>query len=63
MNYRNSLVRNFLNDYHSRRTEQFGLLKDTSLATDVEGDDNTYEDISPSYHKVNRNPQYRMELA
>jgi hypothetical protein len=63
MNYRNSLVRNFLNDYHSRRTEQFGLLKDTSLVTDIEGDNNTYEDISPSYHKVNRNPQYRMELA
>jgi hypothetical protein len=63
INYRNSLVRDFLNDYHSRRTEQFGLLKDTSLPTDVEGDGDTYDSITPSYHKVNRNPQYRMELA
>ena len=55
MNYRNSLVRDFLNDYHTKRTEQFGLLSGTTVRSE------SYEGQA-SYHKVNRNTHYRIEL-
>lgn len=55
MNHRNSLVRNFLNDYHTKRTEQFGLLSGTTVRSE------SYEGQA-SYHKVNRNTHYRIEL-
>tara|TARA_R110000824_G_scaffold399263_1_gene604523 strand:+ start:40081 stop:49482 length:9402 start_codon:yes stop_codon:yes gene_type:complete len=55
INYRNSLVRNFLNEYSAKKTEQFGLLSNTTVRSE------SYEGQA-SFHKVHRNTHYRMEL-
>ncbi|HIO04400.1 MAG TPA: hypothetical protein EYN08_02100 [Gammaproteobacteria bacterium] len=55
MNYRNSIVRDFVNSYSSKRCEQFGLLKDAIIDPNGDGD-------PASWHKVNRNPSYSLRL-
>ena len=55
INYRNSIVRNFVDSYSSKRCEQFGLLSGTTADPE--------SDLGPaSWHKVNRNPSYSLRL-
>ena len=55
MNYRNSIVRNFVDDYSAKRCERFGLLSGTTPDPYGDGDHG-------SWHKVNRNPSYSLRL-
>ena len=66
MNYRNMILREFVDEYSSKMCEQFGLLKGTTIRTaDVSpetGEDDSYINDA-SWHKTNRNTRYRLEAG
>jgi len=66
MNYRNMIVREFVDEHSSKMCEQFGLLKGTTIrtvdASPESGEDDSYINDA-SWHKVNRNTRYRLEAG